>query len=144
MRFRASFRSSLLLLVATSPLVAHAQFPALSKEELNMTSDPKAPGAAAVYLSREETVDDPHSFRTVYARIKVLTEAGKSAAIVHIDLPQTFVFSATGNNSSRMTGGTGSTSSQTTIGPANSAHWDMPSLAHIGEDQPWDTESYVG
>jgi hypothetical protein len=47
-----------------------------------MTSDPKAPGAAAVYLYREETVDDNHHFHSYYARIKVLTEKGKELATV--------------------------------------------------------------
>jgi hypothetical protein len=96
-----------------------------------MTADPKAPGAAAVYLYREETEDDPHAFRTIYARIKVLTEAGKDAAVVHISYPKTFVFNAVGTNSSRMA-------------TANSNSWDAPSLNHLGEDQPWDTDSYVG
>jgi len=45
-----------------------------------MTSDPMAPGAAAVYLYREETVDDNHHFHTYYARIKVLSEKGKELA----------------------------------------------------------------
>jgi len=131
MRLPTSFRSLLLLLVAASPLVARAQFPAVSKEELNMTSDPKAPGAAAVYLYREDTEDDPHAFRTVYARIKVLTEAGKSAAVVQIDFPKTFVFNALGNNFSRLASG-------------SATNWSLPAIEHAGEDQPWDTESYVG
>ncbi|HKD59415.1 MAG TPA: transglutaminase domain-containing protein [Terracidiphilus sp.] len=130
MRLPTSFRS-LLLLLAASPLVARAQFPAVSKEELNMTSDPKAPGAAAVYLYREDTEDDPHAFRTVYARIKVLTEAGKSAAVVQIDFPKTFVFNALGNNFSRLASG-------------SATNWSLPAIEHAGEDQPWDTESYVG
>jgi len=109
-----------------------------------MTADPAAPGADAVYLYREETEDDPHAFRTVYARIKVLTDAGKSAGVIHIDLPHTFVFNALGNNSSRMIGGVGSTSTQSTIGGPNTAHWDLPSISHAGEDQPWDTDTYVG
>jgi hypothetical protein len=113
------------------PRLAHAQFPPVAKEELTMTADPKAPGAAAVYLYREETEDDPHAFRTIYARIKILTEEGKSAAVVHISYPKTFVFSAVGTNSSRMA-------------TANSNSWDAPSLNHLGEDQPWDTDSYVG
>jgi hypothetical protein len=45
-----------------------------------MTSDPGAPGAAAVYLYREETVDDNHHFHAYYVRIKVLTEKGKELA----------------------------------------------------------------
>ena len=46
-------------------------------EELKMTSDPAAPDAAAVYLFREEIVDDKTHFHRVYARIKILTEKGK-------------------------------------------------------------------
>ena len=134
----------LLCVAGLAPLVSRAQFQPVAKEELSMTSDPAAPGAAAVYLFREETTDDPHAFRTVYARIKVLTEEGKSAAVVHVDFPKTFVFNAHGNNSSRMSGGLGGGSTQTSIGPSNSAHWSMPSLAHVGEDAPWDTDSYVG
>jgi len=134
----------LLCVAGLAPLVSRAQFQPVAKEELSMTSDPAAPGAAAVYLFREETTDDPHAFRTVYARIKVLTEEGKSAEVVHVDFPKTFVFNAHGNNSSRMSGGLGGGSTQTSIGPSNSAHWSMPSLAHVGEDAPWDTDSYVG
>ncbi|HKF47929.1 MAG TPA: DUF3857 domain-containing protein [Terracidiphilus sp.] len=63
-----------------SPFVARAQFQEPTKEELQMTSDPKAPGAAAVYLYREETVDDNHHFHTYYVRIKVLTDKGKDLA----------------------------------------------------------------
>jgi len=135
---------SILCVVAVSPLASKAQFQPIPKEELSMTSDPGAPGAAAVYLYREETTDDPHAFRTVYARIKVLTEEGKSAAVVHVEFPKTFVFNAQGNNSSRIGGGLGGGSTQTSIGPSNSAHWSMPSLAHVGEDAPWDTDSYQG
>src|ERR1700690_2887171 len=102
MRFHAALPFAFLLAVGIVPL-AHAQFPPVPKEELTMTSDPKAPGAAAVYLYREETEDDPHAFRTIYARIKVLTEEGKSAAVVRVSFPQTFVFNASGTNSSRMT-----------------------------------------
>ena len=131
MRFHAALPFVFLLTVVTVPRVAHAQFPPVSKEELSMTSDPKAPGAAAVYLYREETEDDPHAFRTIYARIKVLTDAGKSAAVVHISYPKTFVFNASGTNSSRMASGT-------------SNSWDAPTLNHLGEDAPWDADSYVG
>ena len=109
-----------------------------------MTTDPAAPGAAAVYLYREETTDDPHAFRTVYARIKVLTEEGKSAAEVRIDFPKTFVFNALGTNSSRMTGGFGGVSAQGLIVASDTVHWSLPSVARIGEDAPRDTESYAG
>jgi|GEM_PF-460879 hypothetical protein len=134
----------MLCVAGLAPLVSRAQFQPIPKEELNMTSDPAAPGAAAVYLYREETTDDPHAFRTVYARIKVLTEEGKSAAVVQVDFPKTFVYNAHGTNSSRMSGGFGGGSTQGSIGPSNSAHWSLPSAAHLGEDAPWDTDSYVG
>jgi hypothetical protein len=49
-----------------------------------MTSDPKAPDAAAVYLYREEKTDDQHGFHTLYERVKVFTEKGKSLATVKI------------------------------------------------------------
>ncbi|HEY2860870.1 MAG TPA: DUF3857 and transglutaminase domain-containing protein [Terracidiphilus sp.] len=49
-----------------------------------MTTDPKAPGAAAVYLNREETVDDDKHYHTTYARLKILTEKGKELATVHV------------------------------------------------------------
>lgn len=131
MRLHGALPFVFLLALGAVPLVAHAQFPPVPREELTMTTDPKAPGAAAVYLYREETEDDPHAFRTIYARIKVLTDAGKSAAVVHVSYPKTFVFNAVGNNSSRMATGT-------------STSWDAPTLNHLGEDQPWDTDSYVG
>jgi hypothetical protein len=55
-----------------------------TQQELQMKSDPSAPGAAAVYLYREETVDDNLHLHTFYARIKVLTAQGKSWADVRL------------------------------------------------------------
>lgn len=49
-----------------------------------MTSDPKAPGAAAVYLNIAEDADDGLHFQSFYARIKVLTEKGKELATVEV------------------------------------------------------------
>ncbi len=49
-----------------------------------MTADPKAPGADAVYLYREETVDDANEFHGYYERIKILTEKGKELATIHV------------------------------------------------------------
>ncbi|MGC8549015.1 MAG: hypothetical protein ACP5M4_04875 [Acidobacteriaceae bacterium] len=42
-------------------------------QQLKMTTDPKAPNAAAVYLFREETVNDKEHDHTFSAVIKVLT-----------------------------------------------------------------------
>ena len=135
-------RFAFLCMAVAAPLTSIAQFQAIPKVELSMTSDPDAPGASAVYLYREETTEDPHAFRTVYARIKILTADGKSAAVVHIDFPKTFVFNALGSNSSRMTGGFSGSVQGSAV--TNSAHWAPPSMTHVGEDSPWDTESYVG
>jgi len=66
---------------------ARAQFQAPTKEELQMTEDPKVPGAVAVYLNFEEITDDPLHYQSVYARIKVLEEKGKELATVGIPYP---------------------------------------------------------
>jgi hypothetical protein len=129
MRFNEVMCFSVLSLGITASSVSYGQFQPLSKEELSMTADPKAPGADAVYLFREEVSDDPHHFTTVYARVKVLTEKGKEAATVHISYVRNFVYHASGDNSSRM----GS-------GAAN--HWDAPDVNHAGEDMPNDTDSF--
>ena len=76
--------SSVGLIAALSPVVLCAQFQAPNPDELKMTSDPKAPGAAAVYLDYEETDNDAQHSQIYYARIKVLTEKGKEAATVQI------------------------------------------------------------
>src|SRR5579863_6905958 len=100
MRFHTILCHGILLFGLTAPVVSFGQFQAPTPEELKMTSDPKAPGAAAVVLYREETEDDPHHFCTVYARIKVLTEQGKEAATVHVRYPRVLAFNAVGDNSS--------------------------------------------
>jgi transglutaminase-like putative cysteine protease len=55
-----------------------------TKEELQMTTDPKAPGAPAVYLYIEDKMDNGTHVVSEYARIKVLTEKGKESATVHV------------------------------------------------------------
>jgi len=49
-----------------------------------MTSQPEVPGAAAVYLFREETTDDRLHTWNKYIRLKVLTEGGKKYANVEL------------------------------------------------------------
>jgi hypothetical protein len=73
----------LLMLLAATPLL-RAQFQQPTDDELKMTADPKAPGAAAVYLYREETTDDALHYQTFYERIKVLSEKGKEQATIHV------------------------------------------------------------
>lgn len=71
------------LLCVAAPL-ARAQFQEPTKEELQMTADPQAPGAAAVYLYREEQDLVPRNTIIYYDRIKVLTEKGKELATVSL------------------------------------------------------------
>jgi hypothetical protein len=84
MRTLVSLRSVLTFLLLASPSFLRAQFHDPTPDELKMTTDPKAPGAAAVYLDVEETASDPLHLETYYARIKVLTEKGKDLATVEI------------------------------------------------------------
>lgn len=72
------------LIAALSPAFVFAQFQPPNPDELKMTSDPKAPGADAVYLEYREKDDTQDAYWTVYARIKVLTEKGKDAATVSL------------------------------------------------------------
>lgn len=76
--------SAIGLLAAVWPPLVFAQFQPPNPDELKMTSDPKAPGADAVYLDIEEVANDPLHYRTTYVRIKVLTEKGKELATVEL------------------------------------------------------------
>ena len=61
-----------------------AQFQQPTEEELKMTAEAKAPDQAAIYLYREETVDDNLHYHGFYERVKVLTEKGKELATVNV------------------------------------------------------------
>src|SRR5437660_393538 len=82
MRSRIAQLFALCCVISAFPSILHAQFQAPTKEELEMTSDPKAPGADAVYLYREEKTDDALHYHSDYVRLKVLTEKGKELATV--------------------------------------------------------------
>jgi hypothetical protein len=86
MNYRASksLRCLLLIIIPCFPAILRAQFQPPSAEELQMTSDPKAPGAAAVYLEVKEIDDDTLHYQRYYERIKVLTEKGKELATVEV------------------------------------------------------------
>jgi hypothetical protein len=77
-------RGAALIFAAVSPVLLCAQFQQPTDEELKMTSDPKAPGADAVYLEINEVANDPMHYQSTYARIKVLTEKGKELATVEL------------------------------------------------------------
>jgi len=64
--------------------IARAQWTPATPEELSMTSQPEVPGAAAVYLDREETTEDRLHMFSIYVRLKVLTDTGKSFANVEL------------------------------------------------------------
>ena len=72
------------LLLAALPALAAPTWTQPTPDELKMTSDSAAPDAPAVYLFREETVDDKLHYHSLYARIKVLTEKGKEYGDVAI------------------------------------------------------------
>jgi hypothetical protein len=66
------------------PALVAAQVQEPTAAELQMTADPKAPGASAVVLYREQTIDDVHGFMIYFDRVKVLTDKGKDMAIFQI------------------------------------------------------------
>jgi hypothetical protein len=53
-------------------------------EELKMTSEPKAPGAPAIYLYRQVDCDDQAFRQTIYVRIKIFTEEGRKYANIEV------------------------------------------------------------
>ena len=59
-----------------------AQFQEPTADELKMTASSKAPGASAIYLYREKTMDEQTHTLSLYCRIKVLSEKGKELATV--------------------------------------------------------------
>jgi Domain of Unknown Function with PDB structure (DUF3857)/Transglutaminase-like superfamily len=71
---RCLFAVALLFCVAP---VFGATWTQPAPEELKMTVDPAAPDAPAVYLYRDERIDDQVHYKRVYARIKILTAKGK-------------------------------------------------------------------
>lgn len=77
------FLLSLLSLILLG-VPAWADWPAISPQDMKMTDLPQQKGAPAVVLLREELDDDPKHYRSVYMRIKILTEAGLRHADVSI------------------------------------------------------------
>jgi hypothetical protein len=74
----------LFCLLSLASIARADQFTAPTPEELKMTSQPEVPGAAAVYLFKEEITDDKLHMWSKYVRLKVLTEAGKEYANVEV------------------------------------------------------------
>jgi hypothetical protein len=51
-----------------------------TQEELQMTAEPEAPGAVAIFLLRDERADDKVHMHSTYVRLKILSEKGKQYA----------------------------------------------------------------
>lgn len=64
--------------------VGAAEWLPVSPEELQMTREPQAPGAAAVLLYSQVDRDDNDPSESIYQRIKVLTEEGRKLADISI------------------------------------------------------------
>jgi hypothetical protein len=84
----STFASSFALgvIIAAVPAKASDAFPPLTPEEIQMTSEPQAPGAAAVILYRKVERDDSAltGHENNYFRIKILKEEGRKFADVEI------------------------------------------------------------
>jgi hypothetical protein len=74
--FRRTFLPALLLSISAFSAQA-VTWRQPTPDELKMTADPAAPDAPAVFLFREETVDDKLHFHHLYAQIKILNDKGK-------------------------------------------------------------------
>lgn len=84
-----TLRIAILLLLVYPALSASSssreEWLPITPEELKMTSEPKAPGAPAIYLYRQVDRDDIENREFIYARIKIFTEEGRKYA--NIELP---------------------------------------------------------
>jgi hypothetical protein len=78
-----------LILIATTlrpnkPVSAADEWQPITPEDLKMTSEPKAPGAPAIYLYRQVDRDDQQAHEYNYLRVKILTDEGRKQADVEI------------------------------------------------------------
>ena len=74
------------LMLTFVPAIARSQqWIAPTPEELSMTSIKEVPGAAAVFLNKDESTDDALHAHSFYVRLKVLTDKGKDYA--NVELP---------------------------------------------------------
>ncbi len=83
-RAAASGFAFLICAVLASHAVAAFEWLPIDANELKMTSEPNAPGAAAVYLYRQVDRSDWSYYEDRYDRIKILTEEGLKYADVEI------------------------------------------------------------
>jgi len=81
--FRLVTLAALLSFACALPTRA-AEWQPVTPADLQMTSEPKAPKASAIYLYRQVDRDDADSSESIYSRIKILTEEGREYANVEI------------------------------------------------------------
>jgi len=79
-----SMRCLFLFLALAMPSLLRAQFQDATPAERQMTDDPKAPGASAVFLNVSEIADNSVGFHSLYVRAKILTEKGETLATVEM------------------------------------------------------------
>jgi hypothetical protein len=97
MRISVVLRTPVLLLCLAIPALLQAEsFQPISPDELKMTSDPKAPGADAVYLEIRDVSNDDLGYESFYVRIKVLTEKGKELATIQLPYLRQVAFNEKG------------------------------------------------
>jgi hypothetical protein len=70
---------------AVEPALPPMQWRQVPADELSMTAEPAAPGAAAVYLYTEVNQRPARSTEQVYRQIKVLTEKGRDLANITVE-----------------------------------------------------------
>jgi hypothetical protein len=79
-----------LILTRPTPACAGEDWLPITPDELKMTSEPKAPGAMAIYLYRQVDRNDVENREYNYARIKIFTEEGRKYADIEIPFVKGF------------------------------------------------------
>jgi hypothetical protein len=82
--FLAASLAAWAVLIPAPALSAQKDWPPIPAEDAAMTDCPQQPGAAAVYLFREEISNDQKREIKVHKRLKILTAAGRDWANVEI------------------------------------------------------------
>jgi hypothetical protein len=71
-------------LTVPTPACAGEDWPPVTPEDLKMTSEPKAPGAQAIYLYRQVDRDDEEYRENHYARIKIFSDEARKYGNIEI------------------------------------------------------------
>lgn len=87
---RAGVLTAILVLAAGRPAAAGTDWPPVTDEEKAVKDCPQQPGAPAMFLFREETVNHNNLTRSYYFRMKILTPAGKERANIEIPYSKGF------------------------------------------------------